>query len=428
LRCWAPIALVFWLVLFPALASGARCGGAIVCQCGDLVVSDYRMTADLGPCPGHGLSLSSAVALECGGHAITGAKATAEYYGIALGRGTTGATVMACEVSGFFHGIRLRTADRNRLLNNTVHDNGDFTGHRGYGIAVADKSTENLLQGNRIYQSADEGVHLGNGSHRNTLIGNRVHDNFRENIYLLHSDSDTLKENTTWGGTTSLYVKHSSSARIEQNTFRDHPVVVRGDSHDNQFLGNEFMNAQVHFQALKDGPTQTSPARNHLTGGKIAGSKPCIRFSDASGNIIESVLFSPCPVWVSASSTASRVENLLIGAKPDPKAVSLDDRSLLHVGWPVKVSVQDASGKPIGGATVQGFDAQQQQVFEAVTAADGSLPTQTLVQYTLDHLKATQRTPHTLRVTLAGAQATQPLVVDGPKRVVIAMPPVGSPK
>jgi hypothetical protein len=204
--------------------------------------------------------------------------------------------------------------------------------------------------------------------------------------------------------------------------------VIRGDSHDNQFLGNEIVNAQLHFQAFKEGLTLTSPARNRLVGGKITGSQTCVRFSDASTNVIQDLLFGPCPVWVSANSAASRTENLVIGVSLKPTAVALDEYSLLHVGWPIQVSVQDASGKPIGGATVQGFDAQQQQVFEAVTAADGSLPTQMLVQYTLDHRKATRRTPHTLRVTLAGAQATQPLVVDGPKRVVIAMPPVGSPK
>ena len=50
-RIAVALAALLWLVAMPEAARAAVCGGAVVCQCGDTVTSDYTMTADLGPCP-----------------------------------------------------------------------------------------------------------------------------------------------------------------------------------------------------------------------------------------------------------------------------------------------------------------------------------------------------------------------------------------
>ena len=65
------IALVLFLTFFPHCSlEAATCGGSISCQCGDTVAENYEMTADIGPCPHHGLRIASGVTLNGNGHRI----------------------------------------------------------------------------------------------------------------------------------------------------------------------------------------------------------------------------------------------------------------------------------------------------------------------------------------------------------------------
>jgi parallel beta-helix repeat protein len=417
------IALVSCWVPLPGKATAGECGGLTPCACGDTVGSDYRMTADLGPCPGHGLYVASNVTLDCGGHIIRGSGGRTEHFGIYLARGTTGATVKNCEVSAFWRGIRLQAGHHNRLTDNHVHRNGDSASHTGYGIDVAGGSTDNLLQGNRVHDNADEGIHIGTGGHRNRLIGNHVYANFRENIYILRSDGGVFQHNTTHGGANSLFLKHSAFNRLERNTFRDRTAAIRGDSHDNQFVNNDFMNAGLHFQAFKEGAVFTRPTGNVVVGGSIVGAKPCVRFSGAFGNLIKGVLLGKCAGDVTSAGVGAPVENTLIGVAQNRGGFSLDGHSRVRVGWRLDVSVKGANGSAMGGARVQGFDAHNNLVFETVTAPDGAIPTQDVVQYSQKGHTRTYHTPHMLRVMANQMSASRKVAIDSDKAVILSLVP-----
>jgi parallel beta-helix repeat protein len=192
--------LLLVILAVPALEA-ANCGGAIPCKCGDTVTSNYVMPADLGPCSGHGLSLASGVTLDGNGRRISGPANGSDFYGVYL-RGMTGGTVKNVVVTGFRHGIRLRDAHGNQILDSKAFRNGDFSAHVGYGIDVAISSSNNTFRNNLVYDNADEGVHLGSGTGDNTFVGNSVYNNFHENIYLLDSHNNTLTDTPPGAGKT----------------------------------------------------------------------------------------------------------------------------------------------------------------------------------------------------------------------------------
>lgn len=381
------------------------------------------MTADLGPCPEHGLYIASDVTLDCQSHGIRGLGGRTEQFGIYLVRDTTRATVKNCEVTGFLHGVRLRSAHRNRLVDNHVHHNGDVGRHTGYGVDIAGGSTANVLQGNRVHDNADEGIHVGTGSHQNTLISNHVYANFRENIYVLRSDGGMFQHNTTDGGVNSLFLKHATFNRFENNTFRDRPALIRGDSHDNQFVNNDFINAEVHFQVFKEGVVLTRPTRNVVAGGTIVGAKLCVRFSGALGNLVKGVRLSRCATEVASTADGTSIENTVIGVALKRGSVSLDERSRLRVGWQLDVSVKDANGSPVGDARVQGVDVHKNSVFEVTTGPDGQIPTQEVIQYSQGGVALTYDTPHTLQVTANLMTTSQKVTIDTNKAVALTIPP-----
>lgn len=404
---------------WPSVSAADECGGSIPCQCGDKVKSDYHMTAHLGPCTKHGLSVASDVTLDCRNHVVCGPGGRGEHFGIYLAKGTTRATVRNCEVTGFMRGIRLQGAHHNRLIDNQVHHNGDSSGHTGYGIDVAAASTANGLQGNRVHDNADEGIHVGAGSDQNTLISNHVFANFRENLYVLRANGGVFQHIITHGGVNSLFLKHAVFNRFENNAFHDRTEALRGDSHGNQLVNNDFINAGLHFQAYKEGATLTRPTRNMVVGGTIVEAKPCVRFSGASGNLVKGVRLSRCTTAVVSTGVGTAIENTLIGMALKPDAISLDERSRLRVGWPLEVSVKDANGLGRGGVKVQGFDVHNNLVFGAVTAPDGHIPIQEVMQYSQSGSARTYHTPHKLQATANGRIASQTVTIDSDKVVTL---------
>jgi parallel beta-helix repeat protein len=379
------------------------------------------MGADLGPCTQHGLYVKSGVTLDCRGRTVVGVGSRSKDFGIYLA-GATGATVRNCEVTGFHRGIRLRDAHRNRIIGNHAHHNGDLIQHAGYGIDVAGGSTDNLFQENLVHDSADEGIHVGTGGHGNSFIGNKSYDNFRENIYLLRSDRGLYRGNTTWGGrANSLFVKHSSFNRFENNTLRDRPVLLRGESHDNQFIANEFINAGIHFQLFEEAGKVTRPTANLVTGGTIGRVEKCIRFSGASGNRIKDVVLNQCVLAVESTGANSRAENTFTGVTFNPKEISLDQNSLIRVGWRLDVSVKDGKGAAVTGAKVQGFDLHKNLIFEAVTDAKGVIPTQEVIEYVQSASTRVFNTPHQFHVTTGEATAVREVTVDGSQTLTITV-------
>jgi parallel beta-helix repeat protein len=310
-------------------ARAADCGGNVACECGDRVVRDHVLTSDLGPCPGHGLVVASGVTLDGAGHHIHGSGAD-ESYGVYF-RGVTEAVVADVEVTGFHHGIRLRDAHACQVRESDVHGNGDFAKKAGYGIDVAALSSANLFEGNAIHANADEGIHLGSGSRANELRANRIHDNERENVYLLASDENVIAENDVWGGRNSLFVKDSSRNRIEANVLSDATLVLRANSHDNELIDNQLVEAGIHFQLYTDEKPYRSPHDNELRGGSIRDASPCVRFSSAVGNRVVGTQLAGCTTQVRSESDHGPAENTLVGVAFERSRLDLDRGSILRV-------------------------------------------------------------------------------------------------
>ncbi len=391
---------LLWLALLASHPlQAATCGGSLPCSCGDTVTQDYNLTANLGPCPGHGLLVASGVTLDGQGYHILGPQDGSEAYGIYL-RGSTGATVKNVVVSGFRHGIRLRDAHGNKILDSKIFQNGNFTTHAGYGIDLAKGSSHNTLQGNSIHNNADEGIHFGSGSSYNALVSNRVYDNFRENIYLLSSHNNTLTDNTVWGGKNSLYVKDSSFNLLAQNTLRDAPVLIRGDSHDNILSSNDLIATGIHFQVYTKASPPRHPHHNTLIGGTIGGASTCLRFSSSWGNRVVDTVLSACKTSVESNGSRASSRNTLIGV-PLGK-VKLDSRSSLDIGWHLEVRVQDENGLPLSGAQVRALDSSGSVLFDLLSDGSGAIPTQDVVAYTLLSSGKTSYSPLTLEVSHPG--------------------------
>jgi Periplasmic copper-binding protein (NosD) len=97
-----------WLCLVPTVATGAPCGGLTPCGCGDTVVADYTVTADL-TCPlsdpfAPALVIGDGVTVSGNSHLLTG---TGGGIGV-LFDGVHGARVSGLNVTGFDVGVKLR--------------------------------------------------------------------------------------------------------------------------------------------------------------------------------------------------------------------------------------------------------------------------------------------------------------------------------
>ncbi|MFH1724428.1 MAG: NosD domain-containing protein [Elusimicrobiota bacterium] len=153
-------------------AQAAECGGAVACACGDTIMSDYTMSADLD-CSADEITATkmltigaNGVVLDCAGHSITG---KGEGIGVEIYQ-ITDATARDCRISGFEYGIRSHYyAHRNRLLGNTITSAtvGIYIG-KGYpgGHVVEDNAISNAVTA----------VHLHQGARNNQVSRNAISD------------------------------------------------------------------------------------------------------------------------------------------------------------------------------------------------------------------------------------------------------------
>lgn len=379
----------------------------MTCHCGDTVTASYVMPGPLGPCPGHGLILTSQVTLDCQGFGLTGLGNGSEQYGIYLdgdtGAEVTGVTVRRCEVSGFLRGIRLRAAEQSSIVANYAHDNGDVATHVGYGIDVAVASRGNLFLANTIEGNADEGIHFGSDTGPNQFLDNVLFDNYREQIYVLSSDGNTLSGNTTYGtGSNSLYLKDSNGNYLAGNTFRDRSAKVIGDSSRNLFVDNTFANAVLQFTVYKATPDRI-PTNNGVSGGSMTSAGACLRFTDTVGNVVSDVALTGCGTEVLSESTATEPSiNTIVSTALNPSKVSTDGASTLSVGWWTRVHVQDAAGQPLSGARVRVLDVAGSVAFDLLTDAAGNVSPQLLLEYVRTGGASAAKTPHTLTTSKSG--------------------------
>ena len=234
-------------------AFAATCGGAVVCKCGDTVVEDYTMAADLGPCPlvpggdTIGLRVGSGVNLNCADHAIVGPPDSRRTeFGIIVGTssGTVSDVVVRnCQVSDFWWGIYVQNATSNVVIKkNHLHHNGwkDNTENgTGYGLDIA-RSTGVLVRYNTIVDNGDEGIHLSESSEV-TVQSNLLKDNGKEQLYLINSNRNVISHNRMEGGNQGLEMRFSSNNSFAYNVWGPSPLhMLDNDNHDNTFFYEHF--------------------------------------------------------------------------------------------------------------------------------------------------------------------------------------------
>jgi len=126
------------------------------------------------------------------------------------------------------------TSPFNEVLNCSIHDNGRFPGiNTGYGAYVF--SSDNLFEGNEIYNNSGYGLHFYNNHgalnvSRNIIRRNRIYDNGTHGgtnygIVVAYGDRNQVYENTIYGnsGGVMVYTK-SSGAEVYNNTIYNNMV------------------------------------------------------------------------------------------------------------------------------------------------------------------------------------------------------------
>jgi hypothetical protein len=296
-----------------APGGAAECGGAIACRCGDTVKTSTVLTADLARCGDPGLRVKGNAVLECAGHSVAG---SGRGYGIVLD-GAVGAVVRGCQVSAFGSGIRVRGGQGNLVADNVVADN------TRYGIELSLGTSENRFEGNTVLRSGDEGMHVGSKSDGNQIVANEIRDSHAENLYLLDADANVVQGNLlAGGGSTAMYIKHSSANHVVANEVHDRPVHVRGDSVGNAFSDNALHGSGFVFQAYRDDKLGwTYPHDNEIVGGSVDGVSSCFRFSGAYDNQGQDVLVAGChPVVLqSYGGVAARGDDVELAPGSTPR-------------------------------------------------------------------------------------------------------------
>jgi parallel beta-helix repeat protein len=266
------------LWLSPADAAPAP----VVLECGATITEDTVLAADMGPCPEDAVIIDADdVLFDLNGHEIVGQGGQVvphQSAGVFI-TNQTGVQVRNGTVRGFFHGIRvqqgsgntvnfmnvtnneggngivLENSSDNRVANNTVTDNGRFsgistfnsrffpagsarntivdnvvtgndftattpgiglengaghfvrgntvTGNAGAGISVRLQTTgvsvtDSIIARNVVSGNGGHGIVLPVGANRNTIRDNRVTDNGADGVHI-ESQSNRIQRNTATG-------------------------------------------------------------------------------------------------------------------------------------------------------------------------------------------------------------------------------------
>lgn len=279
---------------------GARCGdGVKPCACGDTVVADHRLTADVvcnasnGRCDVDtfactGLTLASGVTLDGAGFALIGPPVPSAsgrtpdarrdaLYGVELPSDTFGAEVRNLEVRGFARGVVFRNALRpcdgdadcpqsscqdvppelaatvpdpsqrycagNVATDVTVvHDArlGTQLGLFGFAVTGPDPAAADDVGGMNVIERGRVAGSGDRGVHLsqarlNVVRGVRIDDAARENVHLLRGSDDNL-------------LAHLVSTRPDGGA----PNVFVEDSKRNLFTGSTYDGSFVHVVGASD--------------------------------------------------------------------------------------------------------------------------------------------------------------------------------
>lgn len=242
--------------------------------CGSVVTSSVTLHEDIGPCPADGLVIAAdGVTVDLNGFRIFGTSGPTAAADAGVGVVVNGASSVVVkngsvtdfdsgvailngadnEVSGlairnnipsdlasgdFGDGIQIQgaTADNNRLLNNTIANNGPFAGISIFAGVSTDKLTGTVIDGNTVkdnkVSSQTGGIRLENWTWNSTISNNTVTGNALEGVALFaDTQFNTVVGNTiNDNGFTSETAIHRKGdgirafQRTASNTVQDNEV------------------------------------------------------------------------------------------------------------------------------------------------------------------------------------------------------------
>lgn len=313
-----PVVMFAIGMLTNATAWGKDCGRRVICECGDTLVEDYKLPADLGPCPGNGLNLGDDVFLDGNHHHIFGSQ-TIDTFGVVF-RGR-GAEVKNLEVSNFARCARFRGAPEKLSIDNVLRDselhdcgfleNGQPARRSSYGVDFAQEAKGNVVKNTWIHNAFDEGVHFGSGSEGNRIIENTIENNFDEQVYLLNTTRNVVFANLISGGRVSVFVDGASANTVREN-LGDRLLQVRAGAANNKFKDNTFRSVRFEQNATA----------NEVKDGQIIGGNPCIQLrTGATANVLRGVELVDCVSDVDARELGTNTLRDVNPLRPDKISV-----------------------------------------------------------------------------------------------------------
>lgn len=177
-----PIAVALFALTAGTAAVAVNVTAASVVSCGQVIRSDTRLAADVGPCPGDGIVIDAdRVTLNLGGYRLFGngdEGRAGEFAGV-LVVGRRGAVVRNGSVAGFEVGINLSGGGSHRISNMKVENNlgpaSENEAETGDGIVVSssegNRIVNNYLAGNGRYDGI---AIMGVGADNNLVQANQV--------------------------------------------------------------------------------------------------------------------------------------------------------------------------------------------------------------------------------------------------------------
>jgi parallel beta-helix repeat protein len=216
--------VIFASVLALSLPVASPVASAQAVTCGDTITQSLKLTADIGPCSGDGITIGADnITLDCNGHTVSGSGTGSTGTGITVPAGISGVTIRNCQVTEFGIGFSV-FGPSNTLLDNTARHNGgpgfniggvgdtillDNTARHngGSGFSIFADSTNNNLEGNTARHNGGDGFFLSDTSINNSLKDNKANNN----LSFGYADDSFLNDGTGTAGTENIYIGNKCS-------------------------------------------------------------------------------------------------------------------------------------------------------------------------------------------------------------------------
>lgn len=295
--------LLVMLLIATGSVSAADCGGGNACNCGDTVTSSYTFSADLdcSGTTGHGLIVgASNIVIDGAGYKITGNESSTacqwcdeddpQYHCGIYNYQHDNVIIKNLEVENFCNGIVLKGTLGNKIENNTienctVHDNGNATSGKTYGIYLAAYVRNSTVNNNTICNNTGEvttgcgtgghGIKLYGRSNYNNITDNTIYNNTLAGIYSkMRCEYNNVTYNKVYengkvvggatayfGGGIRLECYNTKYWNVSYNTVTDNigpGIHVRGDHNNithNDVTNNKnaSTNTECAYRGLGDG-------------------------------------------------------------------------------------------------------------------------------------------------------------------------------